>query len=329
MTTPRGAAPDSPAGQPRIVFLDRDTLVATLRRPAFAHHWIDHPDTPAELVSERLRDASIAVVNKVSINRAALAAAPRLRLVAVAATGVDNIDLDACRDHGVAVSNIRGYAEHTVAEHVFMLLLALRRKLLAWRRELQQGAWQQAAGFCLFGHEMHDLHGSSLGLIGHGSIGRSVDTLATAFGMRVLVAEHRGVRPARPGRLPFDDVLRQADAVSLHVPLTDVTRDLIGARELALMRPTAVLINTARGGLVDEAALLAALSAGRLAGAATDVLSVEPPRAGNPLLDQDWPNLIVTPHVAWSSREAMQTLADQLIANIEAFQAGQPRNLVI
>lgn len=313
----------------RIVFLDRESLIASLREPSFAHEWRDYPATPPELTAERLDGASIAVVNKVRITAEVLDAVPGLRLVAVAATGLNNVDLDACRSRGVAVCNIRGYAEHTVPEHVFMLLLALRRNLIAWRETLRAGAWQRAEMFCLFDHEMHDLHDSTLGLIGYGSIGRGVHRLAEAFGMRVLIAEQRDAAEPRPGRVAFEEVLRAADAISLHTPLTEATRGLIGAAEFGLMRRQAVLINTARGGVVDEIALLEALRSGRIAGAATDVLSVEPPRTGNPLLDADLPNLLLTPHVAWASREAMQGLADQLIDNIEAFVAGVPRNRVV
>lgn len=312
-----------------IVFLDRSTLIAELPVPAFDHTWVEHPYTRAEAVGDALRRASIAITNKAPITRAVLDAAPKLRLVAVAATGVNNVDLDACRERGVAVSNIRGYAEHTVPEHVFMLLLALRRNLIAWRKTLSTGAWQKAREFCLFDHEMHDLHGSTLGLIGHGSIGRGVERLAQAFGMQVLLAEHRDAAACRPGYTPFDEVLAGADHLTLHCPLTEATRGLIGARELGLMKRTAVLINCARGGIVDEAALVAALTNRRIAGAALDVLATEPPSAGNPLLDLDLPNLLVTPHVAWASREAMQALGEQLIRVIEAFVAGRPINLVV
>ncbi len=312
-----------------IVFLDRAALIAALRPPACEHTWTDWPDTPPELTAERLRQATVAVVNKVRITREALARAPKLKLVAVAATGVNNVDLEACREQGVAVCNIRGYAEHAVPEHVFMLLLALRRNLVAWRESLRQGEWQASGQFCLFRHEIHDLAGSTLGIIGHGSIGAGVERIARAFGMTVLVAEHRGAPDTRPGYTPFEEVLARADAVTVHTPLTDETRGLIGAREFGLMKNNAVLINTARGGIVDETALIEALKTGRIAGAGFDVLSAEPPPADHPLLNLDLPNFLLTPHVAWSSREAMQRLADQLVENIEAFVAGQPRNLVV
>ena len=296
-----------------IVFLDRATLVAELRIPGFDHVWVEHPESTPEEVAEKLWRATIAITNKAPITRAVLDACPKLRLVAVAATGVNNVDLAACRERGVAVCNIRGYAEHTVPEHVFMMLLALRRNLLAWRQTLRDGAWQRASRFCLFDHEMHDLHGSTLGLIGHGNVGAGVERLARAFGMDVLIAEHKGAETIRPGRVPFDEVLARADQISLHTPLTEGTRGLIGAREFGLMKRSAVLINTARGGVVDEAALVSVLKTRRIAGAGFDVLSVEPPVEGNPLLDLDLPNFLLTPHVAWSSREAMQALADQLL----------------
>ncbi len=312
-----------------VVFLDRSTLNADLRCPDFDHTWVEHPDVPPAEVAEALWRASIAIVNKTPITRAVVEACPKLKLVAVAATGVNNVDLEACRERGIAVCNIRGYAEQTVPEHVFMMLLALRRNLLAWRESLRRGAWQQADKFCLFDHEIHDLAGSTLGLIGHGSIGAGVERLARAFGMEVLIAEEKGAEATRPGRVPFDEVLARADQISLHVPLLDGTRDLIGAREFALMKKTALLINTARGGVVNEAALVSALKTRRIAGAGFDVLSVEPPRDGNPLLDLDLPNFLLTPHVAWASREAMQRLGDQLIDNIEAFVRGEARNRVV
>ena len=312
-----------------IVFLDRDTLIAELRIPDFDHVWVEHPETAPEEVADKLWRASIAITNKAPITRAVLDACPKLRLVAVAATGVNNVDLEACREKGIAVCNIRGYAGHTVPEHVFMLLLALRRNLLAWRGSLRAGAWQKSDRFCLFDHEMHDLHGSTLGLVGHGSVGAGVEALARAFGMEVLVAERKGALEIRPGRVAFDEVLSRADQISLHTPLTEDTRGLIGAREFGLMKRSALLINTARGGVVDEAALVTALKSRRIAGAGFDVLSVEPPKEGNPLLDLDLPNFLLTPHVAWSSREAMQTLADQLLDNIEAFVRGEARNRLV
>jgi glycerate dehydrogenase len=302
-----------------IVFLERDTLRAELRRPSFAHVWRDHGSTRPEEVLERLTDATIAVVNKAPLRANVLARLPRLHMIAVAATGTDNIDLEFCRERGIKVSNVRGYARRTLPEHVLMLALALRRNLIAYREDVRAGLWQRAGQFCLHTREIHDLDGSTFGVVGHGALGRGVERLARAFGTNVLIAERKGASATREGRTPLDETLRRSDVVSLHVPLNDATRHMIGRDELALMKPTAVLINCARGGVVDESALVDALREGNLAGAGVDVLSGEPPAQGNPLLELDLPNLIVTPHVAWAGREAQQALADQLIENIEAF----------
>lgn len=302
-----------------IVFLERDTIKAEVRRPSFEHVWRDYGATRPEEVLERLEGATVAVVNKLPLRAEVLGRLPALGLIAVAATGTDNIDLEFCRARGVEVSNVRGYARETVPEHVFMLVLALRRNLLAYHEAVREGAWQRAGQFCLHGREIHDLHGSALGLVGYGTLGRGVERLGRAFGMEVLISERKGAGALRGGRTPFEEVLRRADVLSLHVPLNAETRNLVGRRELALMKPSAILINCARGGVVDEAALAEALRAGAVAGAGVDVLSAEPPREENPLLDAALPNLIVTPHVAWAGREAQQALANQLVANIEAF----------
>jgi glycerate dehydrogenase len=306
-----------------IVFLERDTLRADLRRPAFEHVWRDYGATLPGEVLERLEGATVAVVNKLPLRAEVLARLPSLKLIAVAATGTDNIDLDFCREHGISVSNVTGYARATLPEHVLMLMLALRRNLLAYDAAVRAGRWQRAEQFCLHAREIRDLYGSTLGLVGHGTLGRGVERLARAFGMEVLIAERKGAAPVREGRAPFAEVLRRADVLSLHVPLNEETRDMIGREEFALMKPSAVLINCARGGVVDEPALVQALREGRIAGAGVDVLSAEPPREENPLLAADVPNLIVTPHVAWAGREAQQILADQLVDNIEAFVSGK------
>ncbi len=311
-----------------IVFLDRASLIADMRAPAFAHDWIDHDQTRPEEVVARIQGADIVIVNKVKLSADILAQAPSVKMIAVSATGTDIVDLAYCRAHGIVVSNIRGYAVHTVPEHAFMLMLALRRNLLGWREDVRAGLWQKADQFCLFTRPVNDLYGSTLGLVGYGSLGHGMQTVAEAFGMRVLVAEHKNAATIREGHTPFDSVMKAADVISLHTPLTAATRHMISTREFGLMKPTAILINTARGNLVDEAALVEALKSGRIGGAGFDVLAVEPPRGGSPLLDLDLPNFILTPHVAWSSREAMQTLADQLVDNIEAFVAGKPSNVV-
>ena len=311
-----------------IVFLDRDAIRADVRRPVFEHRWTEYGQTRSDEVVERLREASVCITNKVPLTRETLAQLPQLKLIAVCATGVDMIDLEAARERGVVVSNVRGYARTVVPEHVFALILALRRNLFAYRDDVRRGAWAEAEVFCLLDHPIRDLRESTLGLVGYGSIGRGVEGLARAFGMEVLIAEHRGAARVREGRTAFAEVLATSDVVSLHTPLKAETRHLIGAEELGLMKRSALLINCARGGVVDEQALAEALRVGTIAGAGVDVLSREPPREGNPLLAPDLPNLILTPHIAWASLEAMQALADQLIDNIEAFARGEPRNMV-
>ena len=311
-----------------IVFLERDSIRATVRRPGFPHRWTEYPATAPAAVHERLREATIVIVNKVALAGDLLAQLPKLRLVAEAATGTDNIDLAWCRQHGLPVTNIRGYAAGSVSEHAMALILALRRQLPAYRADVLAGKWQRSPQFCFFDHPIRDLGGSTLGLVGRGSLGRSLARLAEAFGMRVLWGERKSATTVRDGYVSFAELLAKADVISLHCPLTAETRGLIGTEELLAMKPDALLINTARGGLVDETALARALIEGRIGGAGFDVLSAEPPAGGNPLLELELPNFILTPHVAWASDGAMQALADQLIANMEAYVRGEERNRV-
>ena len=312
----------------RIVFLDRSTLKAQVRRPAFEHTWAEYPVTAVSELLERLAGATVAITNKVPLREATLRRLPDLRLIAVAATGYDVIDLAYCKAHGIAVTNIRNYAVHTVPEHAFALITALRRNLLAYRRDVENDRWQQVDQFCFFDHPIRDLHGSTLGIVGEGVLGQATAQIGRAFGMQVLFADH--APPKAPGVVftPFERVLAESDVISLHLPLTDATRNMIGAAELGRMKRTAILINTARGGLVDERALAQALKDGVIAGAGFDVLSREPPKEGNPLLELRMPNFILTPHIAWASDGAMQFLADQLIDNIEGYVGGRPQNLV-
>lgn len=303
----------------RIVFLERDTLTVEPRRPSFEHEWRDYGSTRPEEVFERLKGATVAVVNKVPLRAEVLGRLPDLRLIAVAATGTDNIDLEFCRARGIEVRNVRGYARETLPEHVLMLALALSRNLTGFREDVRAGLWQHSRQFCLHTREIRDLHGSTLGVVGYGTLGRGVERLGRAFGMEVLISEHKGAGELREGRTPFAEVLRRADVLTLHVPLKAETRKMIGREELALLKRTAILVNCARGGVVDESALADALREGGLGGAGVDVLSAEPPDSNNPLLAHDLPNLIVTPHVAWAGRQAQQALADQLVDNIEDF----------
>jgi len=312
-----------------IVFLERGTFTVEFRRPRFNHTWTDYPFTEPGQVWERLETATIAIVNKLPLRADTLGKLPRLRLIAVAATGVDNIDLAFCRSHNIAVCNGRDYAKTSLPEHVLALVFALRRSLMAYRNDLRGGEWQRSKQFCLLAHPISDVRESTLGIVGYGALGRATAKLAESVGMKVLISERKNATTVRDGRTSFVEVLSRSDVVSLHCPLTEQTRNLIGAAELDVMKPSALLINTARGALVDDTALMDALKRGRIAGAGIDVLRNEPPSAGDKLLELNLPNLIVTPHIAWASREAMQTLADQVVDNLEAFVRGEPRNLVL
>ena len=312
----------------RIVFLDRQSLKAEVRRPSFSHVWEEHDQTEESLVASRLAGATVAITNKVPIRRATLEQLPDLKMIAVAATGYDVIDIDACRERGIAVANIRNYAVHTVPEHTFAMIFALRRNLIAYREDVLRGRWQAQDQFCFFDHPIQDLHGSTIGIFGEGALGQATAVIARALGMRVLFADHP---PPKAADVEFTDpesVLAQSDIVTLHCPLTPASRNFIGIEQFKKMKRSAILINTARGGLVDEHALKTALETGLIAGAGFDVLTKEPPKDGNPLLEIRTPNFILTPHVAWASDGAMQFLADQLIDNIEASIAGTPQHLV-
>ena len=313
----------------KIVFLERNTFKVEFPRPQFEHEWIDFAETEPHQVVERLRGATIALCNKLPLRAPELSRLPQLKLIAVAATGVDNIDLVYCKQRGIAVCNARHYAGNSLPEHVLMLILSLRRNLKAYLQDVNAGAWQKAKQFCLLDHPIHDLRGTTLGIIGYGFLGKAVENLAQAVGMNLLIAERKNATTVRAGRVAFHELLEASDVISLHCPLTTETRNLIDRREFQMMKRRSLLINAARGGLVNEIALVEALHNGLIAGAAVDVLSEEPPRGGNVLLATQLPNLIVTPHVAWASREAMQTLADQLIESIEAFVRGETMNRIV
>ena len=283
--------------------------------------------TSRDEVSERLKGATVAITNKVVIDATAMAANPRLKLILISATGTNNVDLEAARQHGITVCNCQGYGTPSVAQHTIMLLLNLATRLGDYQKAVGAGRWQQASQFCLLDYPIVELEGKTLGLLGHGELGSAVGRLAEAFGMRVLLGQIPG-RPARPDRLPLDQLLPQIDALTLHCPLNEHTRNFIGARQLAQLKPGAYALNTARGGLIDEQALADALRSGHLGGAATDVLSVEPPTQGNPLLAADIPRLIVTPHNAWGSREARQRIVGQLTENAQGFFSGTALRVV-
>ncbi|NEV61415.1 2-hydroxyacid dehydrogenase [Thiorhodococcus minor] len=290
-------------------------------------HWQRHAYTEPADTLERIRQAQVVVTNKVVLDRETLTAVRELRLICIAATGTNNVDLEAARELGIAVTNVVCYATPAVVQHVFALILALTTRLPDYQRAVSAGAWQRHDRFCLMDYPIRELAGRTLGIVGFGELGQAVGRVAEAFGMRVLAAQRPG-GPPQEGRLPLKALLPGVDVLSLHCPLTDSTRGLIGARELGLMRPDALIINTARGGILDEQALADALRQGAIGGAGVDVLSAEPPRAGNPLLAPDIPNLIVTPHIAWASREARQRVLVEVAANIAAFIAGEERNRV-
>ena len=278
--------------------------------------------------AERIAQAEVVISNKVMLNAAAIQQAPRLRLICIAATGVNNVDLAAAEAAGITVCNCRGYGTPAVVQHVFALLLALYTRLLDYHQAVRAGRWQQASQFCLLDYPIRELADKTLGIVGYGELGRGVARVADAFGMRILLAQRPGTVEPEEGRIPLPVLLPQVDVLSLHCPLTPETRGLIGAWELALMRRDAILLNTARGGLVDEAVLADALRKGALGGAGIDVLSLEPPTAGNPLLAPDIPNLIVTPHSAWGSRESRQRMLGQLAENVREYRLGQPVRVV-
>ena len=315
----------------KVVFLDRDTLSpgTRLRTLAFDHQLVCHGSTLAAQVAERVADADIVLVNKVRLDASAVAAAPRLKCIAVAATGTDPIDLVACRERGIVVCNIRNYAVHTVPEHTFALIFALRRSLCAYRDAVRAGRWQASNQFCFFDHPIRDLAGATLGVIGDGVLGQAVAAIGRALGMRVLMSAFKGRADMGSLYTPFERVLAESDVITLHCPLRPQTRHMIGAAEFALMRRAPLLVNTARGGLVDESAVGPALASGHISGAAFDVVSVEPPPPDHPFMALlDRPDFILTPHVAWASDEAIQSLADQLVDNVKAFVRGEPRQVV-
>ncbi|WP_244818357.1 D-2-hydroxyacid dehydrogenase [Caballeronia sp. Lep1P3] len=315
----------------KIVFLDRETLAPqiNLKRPAFEHELVEYDRTAPDQVVSRLQGASIAITNKVAITADVLAQLPQLKLIAVAATGTDCIDKAACARHGVVVSNIRGYAVNTVPEHTFALMLALRRNVIAYRDDVLNGEWQKSGQFCFFNHAIRDLGGATLGIIGEGVLGQRVAEIAKAFGMKPLFAAHKGRDGLGPLYTPWDEVLATSDVITIHSPLTPQTRGMLSRAEFRAMKNKPLIINTARGGLVDEAALVEALDEGWISGVGFDVLSTEPPAPDNPLMRvAGRPNVIVTPHVAWASDEAQQSLADQLMDNIGRFVAGHAVNVV-
>jgi len=285
--------------------------------------------TREEEIETRIGPAEIIIVNKIRLDARRLGMAPALKLVCLAATGTNNVDIDCAGERGIGVCNIESYCTQSVVQHVFAAILALTHHLQGYQALLQAGAWRDSPQFCLLDFPIRELSGRTLGVIGLGELGSSVAEVARAFGMRILVAQRPGSETPTPGRVPLSRLLAESDVISLHCPLTDATRGLIGAGELAAMKPDALLINTARGGLVDSAALADALRSGRIGGAGIDVLPEEPPVHGDPLLAADIPNLIITPHIAWAARESRQRAVNEIAANIQSFLSGGRRQRIV
>jgi glycerate dehydrogenase len=299
---------------------DLDTASLTKPMPGIVFHGATDPSE----IAGRTADAEIVLLNKFKLTRERLFAAPHLKLVCIAATGTDNVDLAAARERGIGVCNVRGYCSQSVMQQIWAMILTLTQHVPEYTRLAQDGSWGSSRMFTILTHPIRELSGLTYGVVGWGELGRAGAKAAQAFGMRVVIANRVG-GPKEPGRYDLDELLAMSDIVSLHCPLTAATQGLMGARELALMKPDALLINTARGGLIDGHALAAALRGGRLGGAGIDVLAQEPPVDGDPLLDPEIPNLVVTPHVAWAAREARQRCLDEMAANVEDFLVGGRR----
>jgi glycerate dehydrogenase len=287
-----------------------------------------YPLTTEAQLAERIADAQIALINKIKLRREHLHGARNLELIAVAGTGTDGVDLAAAQERGIAVCNVRGYCTASVVQHAWALILSLTQHLKEYARLATDGSWVENEKYAVLAYPIRELSGRALGIVGWGTLGRGVAAVGEAFGMRSIICSRPGAPPAH-GRVSLDELLATADIVSLHCPSTPATRGLIGARELGLMKTDALLINTARGALVDGAALAQALRARRLGGAGIDVLPQEPPTDGDPLLAPDIPNLIVTPHVAWAAREARQRCIDEMAANIADYRRGGRRGRVV
>ena len=306
-----------------IVFLDSTAIPKhiPIPRPSFPHNWVEYEYTSAEQTIERAKDADIIITSKVILSREVLQQLPKLKLIAITATGTNNVDLDAAKELCVAVKNVTGYSATTVPEHVLGMIFALKHSLAGWQRDQIIGKWTESKQFCYFDYPITDVKGSTLGVFGKGCLGTEVGRLVELLGMNVLYAEHRNATTCREGYTPFEEVLKQADILTLHCALTETTKNLINQETLSLCKKGAYLINTGRGPLIDEQAVCDALKSGQLGGAALDVLVIEPPEKNNPLIElaKTMPNLIITPHIAWASDSAVTTLTKKVTQNIEDF----------
>lgn len=311
----------------KIVTLDGETLPIPPTAPEWCSDWQFRANTAAGSIVAALAGATIAITNKVPLRAETLAQLPDLRYICVAATGYDCIDLNACREHGIVVSNVPGYSTRSVSEGVIAFIFALRRQLVDYVNSTHQ-AWPNSPHFCVHRQPILDIAGATLGIVGKGDIGKAVGRMATALGMNVLYAERKGSETIREGYVSFEEMLASSDVITLHCPLSDQTRQLIDRESLSKMKPQALLINTARGGLINEADLAAALRDATIGGAALDVLSSEPPGRDNPLLQAELPTLLLTPHIAWASQSGVHNLLQGITANLAGFQRGMPVNVV-
>lgn len=315
----------------KAVFLDLATVsrddidLSTLEQAN--SNWNYFSTTKPEETASRISEAEIVVSNKVILDREIMQSAENLKVICIAATGTNNVDLDSAKELGIRVTNVAGYSTPSVVQQVFAMILSLSTRQAEYTQAINEGRWQQSDQFCLLDFPFRELSGKRLGIVGYGGLGKAVAKVAEAFGIEVLLSNRPGCEPT-PGRIPLNELLPEVDILSLHCPLTEQTRDLIGERELAMMKPDSLLINCARGGIVDEAALAQALISGQIGGAGVDVLTTEPPTDGNPLLEPGIPNLILTPHIAWASQESRQRLVNEIAENINAYYAGEERNIV-
>ncbi|MCZ4250973.1 D-2-hydroxyacid dehydrogenase [Pseudoalteromonas shioyasakiensis] len=284
--------------------------------------------TAKEQVVERCQDADIVISNKVVIDQHAMSKLTNLKLICVAATGTNNIDLVAAKEHNIAVTNVAGYSTPSVVQHTFTLITNLLGNTHRYINDCQQGLWQQSPMFCRLDYSFNEIAGKTLAIVGYGSLGKAVADVARAFGANVIISERKGQTP-REGRVSFNDALTTADIISVHCPLTDETRNQIAAAELSMMKPSAIIINTARGGIINEADLADALANNIIAGAGVDVLSKEPAEQENPLALYKGANLLLTPHIAWASQESIVRLVNEIALNIQAFNQGETRNRLV
>lgn len=314
-----------------IVFLDRKTIGPTVKisRPKTPHNWIEYDTTTPTETLERVKDADIIISNKVHLTEKILSKLPKLKMISISATGYNIVDIQASSKRKIIVSNVRNYAIKTVPEHTFALIFALRRNIIPYRQDVINGEWQRSKQFCFFNHPIKDLSSAQIGIIGKGSIGESVASIARSLGMNVVFAARKNAIKIPASYTPFDEVIKTSDVITLHTPLFETTHNIIAKAEFDIMEKKPLLINTSRGGLVDEIAMVNALNRKQISGIGFDVLTSEPPKSDNPILSiLDRPNVIITPHIAWASEDAMQTLWDQTIQNIDNFLSGNPSNIL-